>query len=49
MVSDFIDERNGYLVLTREEYDRVKANDPNIRLQARTFLEYGVEGGILDE
>ena len=41
MVSDFIDEHNGYLALTREEYDRAKVNDPNIHLQAREFLEYG--------
>ena len=41
MVSDFIDEHNGYLALTREEYDHAKVNNPNIRLQAREFLEYG--------
>ena len=41
MVSDFIDEHNGYLALTQEEYDRVKVSDPSIRLQAREFLEYG--------
>ena len=41
MVSDFIDEHNGYLALTQEEYDRVKVSDPSERLQARQFLEYG--------
>ena len=41
MVSDFIDEKQGYLALTAEEYDREKATDPMVKLQARTFLEYG--------
>ena len=31
MVSDFIDERNGYLQLTDEEYTRAKVKDPTIR------------------
>ena len=30
MVSDFIDERNGYLALMKEEYNQVKANNPSI-------------------
>ena len=41
MVSDFIDEHNGYLALTREEYDRAKASDPTIWMHARVLLEYG--------
>lgn len=41
MVSDFIDEKNGYLALTQEEYDVAKQTDPNIWMQARAFLEYG--------
>ena len=41
MVSDFIDEFNGYLSLTEEEYERAKESDPNIRMHAREFLEYG--------
>lgn len=41
MVSDYIDERNGYLALTNDEYSRAKVTDPNIRRQAREFLEYG--------
>lgn len=41
MVSDFIDEKNGYLTLTLEEYKRAKVIHPTIRLQAREFLEYG--------
>ena len=41
MVSDFIDEKNGYLRLTQEEYDQAKQTDPDIWIDARTFLEYG--------
>ena len=41
MVSDFIAECNGYLALTKEEYDHAKVTDPTIRLQAREFLDYG--------
>ena len=41
MVSDFIDERNGYLQLTEEEYQKALENDPNTKLMAREFLEYG--------
>ena len=40
MVSDFIDEKSGYLSLTQEEYDRAKQIDPNIWIQARCYLEY---------
>ena len=41
MVSDFIDERNGYLALTKDEYDMAKHTDPTIKMQPRVFLEYG--------
>ena len=41
MISDFIDEKNGFLALTKEEYDRAVVNDPSIRMYARQFLEYG--------
>ena len=41
MVSDFIDEKNGYLALTKEEYDRAKVSAPNIRMHARELFEYG--------
>ena len=40
MVSDFIDERNGYLQLTEEEYEHAKEKDPMIRKHARQLLEY---------
>ena len=39
MLSDFIDERNGYLCLTQEEYDRAKLQDKSIKMYARKFLE----------
>lgn len=41
MVSDFICEQDGFLCFTAEEYEAAKVSDPNIRLQARQFLEYG--------
>ena len=41
MVSDFIDEHNGFLALSDDEHDAVKASKPHIRKYAREFLEYG--------
>ena len=41
MVSDFIDEQNGFLALSDEEYESAKATNPCIRKYAREFLEYG--------
>lgn len=41
MVSDYIDEFNGYLALTMDEYQEAKKKDPTARMQARTLLEYG--------
>ena len=41
MISDFIDEYNGCLSLTKSEYDRAKVTDPSIRMHARERLEYG--------
>lgn len=41
MVSDFIDEYNGYLGLTMDEYTEAKKTDPNAKMQARSLLEYG--------
>ena len=37
---DFIDEKNGYLQLTQEEYDKAK-NDSTITRFARELFEYG--------
>ena len=41
MVSDLIDEHNGFLALSDEEYQAAKATNPNIHPYAREFLEYG--------
>ena len=41
MVSDFIEERAGYLHLSDEEYEHAKQTDPSIRKYARQLLEYG--------
>ena len=41
MVSDFVDERQGYLAPTEEEYERVSQNDSAIPKQARQLLAYG--------
>ena len=41
MVSDFVEERNGYLALTQEQYDRFKDSDPTVRMYARQLFEYG--------
>ena len=41
MVSDFIEERNGYLQLTDNEYEHAKQQDPSIRKYARRLFEYG--------
>ena len=41
MVSDFIDEHNGYLKLTDDEYANGLATYPQLKRQAREYLEYG--------
>lgn len=41
MVSDFIDEKNGYLCLTQEEYIRARQTDKSIQMKARCLFEYG--------
>ena len=41
MVLDFIEEKEGYLHLTDEEYESAKKKDPAIRKYARQFLGYG--------
>ena len=38
MASDFIDEQNGYLSLTQEEYDEAKKTNPTIRKYVRQQL-----------
>ncbi len=41
MVSDFIEEKNGFLALNDAEYEIAKTNNPACRKYAREFLEYG--------
>ena len=41
MVSDFIDNKNGYLALTDEEFRVASLTNPNLPQQARQYLEYG--------
>ena len=47
MLSDFIEERNGFLRLTQEEYDRAKLVDKSAKMYAHRFLEYGKVIGLL--
>jgi len=39
MVSDFVDEHNGFLSLSDAEYEVSKTNHPNLPMYAREFLE----------
>ena len=41
MVSDFIDDKNGYLALTDQEFDAAKVNHPNLEKCALSVIEYG--------
>ena len=41
MVSDFIEENNGYLALTQAEYDEAKKSDSSAKMYARQLLEFG--------
>ena len=41
MVSDFIDEHNGYLRLSSEELEDARSTDPNFPKEARELFEYG--------
>ena len=43
MVSDFVDEFNGLLELTEEEFERGKLVYPNLKKKARVLLKYGAE------
>ena len=43
MVSDFVDEFNGLLTLTAEEFERGKLMYPDLKKKARVLLKYGVE------
>ena len=41
MVSDFIDEHNGFLALSDTEYEAAKSSNPRIHKYTRAFLEDG--------
>ena len=41
MVSDFVEEREGFLALTFKQYEQAKVSDPHFPFQARQLLEYG--------
>ena len=43
MVSDFVEEHNGYLALTPEEHDAAKVKFPTIPKSARVLFEYGAD------
>ena len=44
MVSDFVDEYNGLLSLTDEEFEQGLLEYPNLKQKARTLLKYGADG-----
>ena len=51
MVSNLLEEHNGYLRLTADEFEAAKGNYPLLtRHQVRAYLEYGEnkEGRLLD-
>lgn len=39
MVSDFVDEHNGFLMLTEDEYNLAKVTKPTLRRFAQEFLQ----------
>ena len=43
MVSDFIDEHNGFLALTDTEYEQGKLIYPDLQQHARRLLKYVAE------
>ena len=43
MVSDFIEEYNGYLCFDDREYETVKCIHPNVKKEARFLLKYGAD------
>ena len=45
MVSDFVEEHEGYLHLSDEKYERARAINPAIPQSARLVFEYGSEWG----
>ena len=45
MVSDFIDEHDGFLRLSEQQHQQAKAVNPNVQQHARVVFEYGSERG----
>ena len=45
MISDFVDEHDGFLSLSRQQHQMAKAVNPNMPQQARVVFEYGSERG----
>lgn len=43
-VSNFVDEFNGLLSLTTEEFERSKLEYPDLKQRAHVVFKYGVEG-----
>jgi len=41
MISNFIEEKNGYLCLTQDEYSRAREQDHTMQMEAWTLFEYG--------
>ena len=48
MVSDFVEEKGGYLALSDAEYDLEKELDASIKQSARVLFEYGNNHGYWD-
>ena len=44
MVSDFVDEFNGLLSLTPDEFARGRVEYPDLKEKARVLLKYGTDG-----
>ena len=49
MVSDFIEEKGGYLALSDAEYDLEKELHASIKQSARVIFEYGDNHGYWDK
>ena len=49
MVSDFIDEHNGYLALSDAEYEEARSSHPNLWKEARFILKYGCDSRLLEQ
>lgn len=43
MISDFIEEYNGYLRFDDTEYETAKCTNPNVKKEARFLLKYGTD------